>query len=49
MEHDTPIYDDRPRRGRKRRVWICEENEDRVCYFTRADFLAHEEEYCYAS
>ena len=48
MEHDTPIYDDRPRRGRKRRVWMCAKGWDSVVYFSRAVFLSHDENNCYA-
>ena len=47
MEHDTPIYDERPRQGRKRRVWMCKEGEDGIAYLSRKAFLEHDEEYCY--
>lgn len=45
MDHDTPIYDDRPRRGRKRLVWMC---HNEVGYLSRRAFLEHDEERCYA-
>ena len=47
MEHDTPLYDDRPRKGRKRRVWMCENEEGGVAYLSHTDFLEHDEDYVY--
>lgn len=48
MEHDTPIYDDRPRNGRVRRVWMCDKGEGEIAYLSRRAFLEHDEESCYA-
>ena len=51
MEHDTPIYDERARRGRKRRVWVCWSNSnglEGIAYLSRKVFLEHNEEDCYA-
>lgn len=48
MEHDTPIYDERPRRGRKRRAWVCQHGEGGIAYLSREEFLTHDEDYCYA-
>ena len=45
---DIPIYAYRAWKGRKRRVWICPDSSDEVCYLTRKRFLEHDEEYCHA-
>ena len=43
------VHDDRPRRGRKRRGWICYDCEGGILYLSRKGFLEHDEESCYAS
>ena len=48
-EHDLPISEYRLRRGRKSRLWLCDTGDDRVAYCSRAEFLEHDEDNCYAS
>ena len=49
MDHDTLPYDNMPRRGRLRRVWICQDSEGGVGYLSRKAFLKHDEEWCWSS